>query len=273
MFGLINRDTLPNSTADEFEHFTSSLKALWLVEHNEDGTHIVRQDVETVPIGGIIMWTAAAVPNSNWELCRGQALSRVTDKALFDIIGTTYGIGDGSTTFNIPDLQQRFPLGKASAGTGATLAATGGTIDHTHSLASLTITGSTGSTSPGTDSQGSHSHGGVTGSEASHTHDLSVLQNGVTATSTAGGVPVDNNLTGSTVSVSVAGHAHFSVNPASGTHTSDAGTSHNHTISSDGSHAHTVNSHLHSAGTLAVSGTEGIANPPYLVLNYIILAR
>ena len=50
-----------------------------------------------------------------------------------------YGLGDGSTTFNVPDTRQRFVLGKAASGTGNTLAAKGGAIDHTHTVPSLSI--------------------------------------------------------------------------------------------------------------------------------------
>lgn len=67
-------------------------------------------------------------------MCDGAAVSRTTEAALFAVIGTAYGAGDGSTTFNVPDLRQRFPLGKAAAGTGSTLGGTGGAIDHVHSV-------------------------------------------------------------------------------------------------------------------------------------------
>lgn len=75
---------------------------------------------------------AAASAAPGWLLCNGQAVSRTTYAALFAAIGTTYGVGDGSTTFNVPDLRQRFPLGVAASGTGNTLGGTGGAIDHVH---------------------------------------------------------------------------------------------------------------------------------------------
>lgn len=83
------------------------------------------------PSGAIVAYGGSAAP-SGWLLCDGSAVSRTTYATLFAAIGTTYGVGDGSTTFNIPDLRQRFPLGKATAGTGSTLGDTGGAIDHTH---------------------------------------------------------------------------------------------------------------------------------------------
>jgi microcystin-dependent protein len=83
---------------------------------------------------GDIIPTARATAAPGRLLCQGQAVSRTTFAALFAAIGTAYGVGNGSTTFNVPNLQQRVPLGKATSGTGATLGDTGGTIDHVHAL-------------------------------------------------------------------------------------------------------------------------------------------
>jgi microcystin-dependent protein len=83
---------------------------------------------------GTIVATGRATAPTGWLLCNGAAVSRSTFDALFAAIGIAYGAGDGSTTFNVPDLRQRVPLGKAASGTGATLGGTGGTIDHVHGL-------------------------------------------------------------------------------------------------------------------------------------------
>lgn len=84
-----------------------------------------------VPSGFFGPFAGTAAP-TGWLMCDGSAVSRTTYAALFAAIGTTYGAGDGSTTFNLPDMRQRFPLGKASSGTGNTLGASGGSIDHVH---------------------------------------------------------------------------------------------------------------------------------------------
>lgn len=52
-----------------------------------------------------------------WTLCDGSAINRATYSALFTVIGTTYGTGDGSSTFNLPDLSNKFIQGDATAGT------------------------------------------------------------------------------------------------------------------------------------------------------------
>lgn len=92
-----------------------------------------------MPSGAMVQYGGSAAP-TGWLLCDGAAINRTTYASLFAAIGTAYGVGDGSTTFNVPDLRQRFPLGKAAAGTGNTLGGTGGAIDHTHTSAAHTHT-------------------------------------------------------------------------------------------------------------------------------------
>lgn len=71
-----------------------------------------------LPTGGLIPFAGSTAP-SGWLLCAGQAVSRTTYADLFAVISTTYGAGDGSTTFNVPDLRGRFPLGKDDMGGSA----------------------------------------------------------------------------------------------------------------------------------------------------------
>lgn len=94
---------------------------------------------------GIIQMFAGTTPPSGWLLCDGAAVSRTTYAALFVAIGTTWGAGDGSTTFNLPDLRGRAPIG-AGTGSGLTARTLGGTLGseniqaHTHSFTQPTIT-------------------------------------------------------------------------------------------------------------------------------------
>jgi microcystin-dependent protein len=77
---------------------------------------------------GMLTMTAASAAPSGWMLCNGTAISRTTYADLFAAIGTTYGVGNGSTTFNLPDLRGRVPVGTDSGQTEFdALGETGGT--------------------------------------------------------------------------------------------------------------------------------------------------
>lgn len=112
-----------------------------------------------MPSGSVIPYAGTSTP-TNWLLCAGQAVSRTTYADLFSAISTTYGVGDGSTTFNLPDLRGRVIAGQDDMGgssanrlTGLTggvdgdvLGGTGGS--ETHTLA--------------TSEMPAHTHGGLT---------------------------------------------------------------------------------------------------------------
>jgi microcystin-dependent protein len=77
----------------------------------------VKTYVDTaIPAGSIQMFGGAAAP-TGWFLCDGAAVNRTTYASLFTAIGTTWGIGNGSTTFNVPDLRGAFPRGVGTHGT------------------------------------------------------------------------------------------------------------------------------------------------------------
>jgi len=69
----------------------------------------------TTPLGTVLDYAGTTAP-TNYLLCYGQAISRTTYAALFALLGTTYGAGDGSTTFNIPDLRGRVVAGQDDMG-------------------------------------------------------------------------------------------------------------------------------------------------------------
>jgi len=107
--------------------------------------------IQGLNTGLVIPWGSASIPSGFLE-CNGQAVSRSTYAALFAIIGTTYGVGDGSTTFNVPDLTDRTVVNKSNT---KSLAQTGGanTVTPTGN-----ISGSTGSTTLTTQQIAAHSH-------------------------------------------------------------------------------------------------------------------
>lgn len=158
--------------------------------------------------GDLIFSAAATRPGA--LLADGSAVSRTTYAALFNLIGTTYGAGDGSTTFNLPDYRGRVIVG-VGTGTGLTaraLAATGGletvTLSaaqsgvpaHTHpSGSTLTGTTATGSTGTGSTGTGSTGTGVVSpasnpvntgGASARHTHPNGLASAGVAIDAPAG---------------------------------------------------------------------------------------
>jgi len=122
-----------------------------------------------MPAGVILPYGGTAAPNAEWLLCDGTAKSRTTYAALFAAIGTAYGAGDGSTTFNIPNLQGRVPVGK-NTGTFATLGATGG--EEAHQLTSNELAAHT-HTFTGT-AMGTHNHTFTGSAMSAHHHDISV---------------------------------------------------------------------------------------------------
>lgn len=146
---------------------------------------------------GTVAMTARATAPTGWLLIDGPTTaSRTTDVALFTAIGTTYGVGDGATTFNLPPMSGRSPVG-AGAGTGLTAraaAAVGGEETHVNTLAESAahthaVTGTTG------------------GQSADHTHSY-VQPSGQVAAYGTGGDPAVNNSGGGTTGGSSVDHTH-----------------------------------------------------------------
>ena len=85
-----------------------------------------------LPVGIIQAYAGSTAPSANWLFCQGQAVSRSTYAGLFGVVGTTYGVGDGSTTFNLPNLQGRIPVGRDTGQVEFdTLGEVGGAKTHT----------------------------------------------------------------------------------------------------------------------------------------------
>jgi len=119
-------------------------------KYDFDGANLT--GIEGIPAATIVPWSSASVPSGFLE-CDGAAVSRSTYATLFGIVGTTYGAGDGSSTFNTPNLQDNTPVGKSgskalgSTGGANTVAATGN------------VGGSTANATLSTAQLASHSHG------------------------------------------------------------------------------------------------------------------
>lgn len=91
---------------------------------------------------GDLKATAKLAPDTGWLICDGSLISRTAYATLFAAIGTTWGAGDGSTTFKLPDLSGRVPVGRGTAtgaagATAKTLGQLGGEETHTLSVAEM----------------------------------------------------------------------------------------------------------------------------------------
>lgn len=196
-----------------------------------------------VPVGTVIS-TALSATISGWLLCDGSNVSRTTYAGLFAAIGTTYGSGDGSTTFGIPNLKGRIPVGLDATQTEFdTLGETGGAKAHTHTNSNTGTAGAhTHAIDPPSTSTSSdaHTHTGPSHSHTgpSHTHALTSHDHTVAVSIGEGTTSSDS-------------HSHTdTTGSASGgsTYTTGSGTNavsfsgHTHSVStSTDSHSHTFN--------------------------------
>ena len=151
----INENVAVTATATELNYVDGVTSAIQTQLNTITGTTIPAAVSAAVPAGVITQFGGSTAPDG-WKLCDGTAYSRtVTYNTLFDAIGTTYGAGDGSTTFNVPNLKGRVPVGlDASQTEFDDLAETGGAKTHTlitaeipsHSHSSLQLGNAGGST-------------------------------------------------------------------------------------------------------------------------------
>jgi microcystin-dependent protein len=124
----------------------------------------------SVPTGTVFPYAGASAP-AGYLLCFGQAVSRTTFAALFAICSTTYGSGDGSTTFNVPDLRGMVAGGKTDMGGSDRGNLSGGTV-----LGAALGTQSVSSGGPGSEVPVSNTSTNVNVGADGHTHSVTVVQ-------------------------------------------------------------------------------------------------
>ena len=188
---------------------------------------------EIIPAGTIMAYGGASAP-TGFLLCDNTAVSRTTYARLFAAVGTAFGTGDGSTTFNLPDLRDKVPLGKGSV--NSTLGVTTGSAGASSVLTSASKTGVTTATNT-SGSTGGSTVANNTGSDGDG--DLTVGTRSVAASAK------DSSTTSVVNSVTQAAHTH--------------------TIPSL-----TVNGHTHSIPALSVDAFTVNTTLPSEVVNYII---
>ena len=129
-----------------------------IVDIGDGTTKKIRADILVgafLPTAMITPYAGTTAP-TGWLLCDGSPVSRATYSSLFTLVGTAYGAGDGATTFNVPDMRGKIPVGKSAESEFNAMGKTGGA--KTHTLA--------GSEMP------SHQHTGSTSVDGYHTHNL-----------------------------------------------------------------------------------------------------
>ena len=237
------------------------------------------------PAGAIMMYGGSGAP-SGWLLCDGSAVSRTTYADLFAVVSTAYGPGDGSTSFNLPDFGDRYPLGdgyNSALGDDDGLADDGSRepIGHGHGAGTL---------APASD--GAHAHGNAFYTDDA---DAQVEDHGGQATSADSAGVTDGSSAADTggqsgITTSASTYAYGSDDDAlddggcdfehshsmAHTHTHSAGHSHTSPLLSHSTqgHSHGVEGNTESAGahTHGITGAPADSTnwPPHQVVNFII---
>jgi len=110
----------------------------WFLTDDGDISEEALDAFNSPPVGTVVDFAGPAAP-AGWLMCDGTAVDRVTYADLFNIIGTTYGSGNGTTTFNVPDTRGRCTIGQGTGSglSGRALAQTLGAETHTLTQAEL----------------------------------------------------------------------------------------------------------------------------------------
>lgn len=176
---------------------------------------------------GDLKWTALPTAPAGWLVCDGAAVSRAVFSDLFDALGTTYGPGDGTTTFNLPDYTGKFMLGADST---HGLGSTGGAEERTLTAAQV----------PSHTHPIDHDHPSAASSSDAHNHDLTIVS--AASTEVGGGAIRVTDVQGAT--------------GATGTTT--------HKGTSADTHSHTVNLPAYAGASGAAGGGQPVSMmPPY----------
>jgi microcystin-dependent protein len=208
---------------------------------------------------GVISQFAGSIAPDGYLLCDGAAISRTTYSSLFSTIGTAYGAGDNSTTFNLPNLQNRIPVGKGSDTEFDTLGETGGAKAVSLSATNIPAHSHTGTTAAETEG---HTHGFSTGSDQAvlniHGAGSASVIAGGQGSGIGSGARTSYRSGGTNIAGATSYDAWVHTHSHSGT-TGDKSATHTHTFTTS------------SVGGDGAGGVVAVNNlQPYIVVNYII---
>lgn len=243
------------SIAGELERIRNQLAAILGTDYwyKPAATNLTSVGNVVVPIGGVIDFPVVTPPNASWHLADGTAISRSIYATLFALIGTTFGAGDASTTFNLPNYTDRMSIAAGNLYAGG---ATGGAVSNTPAI-SITDPGHNHTQNSHTHTMGNHTH-----STPAHIHTLDTVTKSASSSATSQYLKDDG--TGAMAVTSGAGTGTVEKNT-----TVSGGSGTSGTPSSNTSDAATPTNNSNTTGITATSALVPTL-PPYLGMYKLI---
>ena len=206
---------------------------------------------DTNPVGAVTAFAGSVAPTS-WLLCYGQNVSRTVYAPLFAVIGTTYGAGDGTTTFTVPDMRGRAVAGLDNmGGTDAGRLSVANTLGTTAGAETVTLTSAQSGVPAHYHANTVTNNTVTTGAGTAHTH----AQNNFGIAPSAGGYPSANGFVNGGAGVDAQGGGRGNGNESA----------HTHNVTSNVTISNVDNTAANAASAHSVM-------QPTIVLNYIIKA-
>lgn len=233
---------------------------------------------DTNPVGSVTAFAGATAPAS-WLLCAGQAVSRTVYAPLFAVIGTTYGAGDGSTTFTIPDMRGRAVAGLDNmGGTDAGRLSIANTLGTTAGSETVTLTTAQIPSHNHTQNSHNHTQDAHNHTQDSHNHTQNAHGHSISDPGHNHSIPANWGGAYNTVGVQLdpttyASPYYYNTTTSNGTGVSVVGNTATNIATTATNQANTATNQATTATNQATGGGESHSiMQPTIVLNYIIKA-